>query len=114
MVANGLVTNEKTLSENPELVEAMTLATLQAIQYTIDNPYEAYEIAKLYVPNLAEADQSVQKQVMLNSIEQWQGERLGYSLPMAWGNMQRILLKMGLLTTEVDLTTCFTNEFIPK
>ena len=114
MVANGLVTNEKTLKDNPELVEAMTLATLQAIQYTIDNPDEAYEIAKLYVPNLADADQSVQKQVMLNSIEQWKGEPLGYSLPTAWENMQRILLKMGLLTSEVDLTTCFTNEFIPE
>lgn len=114
MVANGLVTNEKTLSENPELVEAMTLATLQAIQYTIDNPDEAYEIAKLYVPNLAEADQSVQKQVMLKSIELWQGEPLGYSLPTAWENMQRILLKMGLLTTEVDVNSCFTNEFIPE
>ena len=114
MVANGLVTNEKTLSVNPELVEAMTLATLQAIQYTIDNPDEAYEIAKLYVPNLAEADQSVQKQVMLKSIELWQGEPLGYSLPTAWENMQRILLKMGLLTTEVDVNSCYTNEFIPE
>jgi NitT/TauT family transport system substrate-binding protein len=114
MVANGLVTNEKTLNENPDLVEAMTLATLQAIRYTIDNPDEAYGIAKLYVPNLAEADQTVQKQVMMNSIEQWQGDTLGYSQPKAWENMQRILLKMGLLTTEVDLTTCFTNEFIQK
>jgi NitT/TauT family transport system substrate-binding protein len=114
MVANGLVTNEKTLSENPELVEAMTLATLQAIQYTIDNPDEAYEIAKLYVPNLAEADQSVQKQVMLKSIELWQGKLLGYSLPTAWENMQHILMKMGLLTTEVDLNSCYTNEFIPE
>ncbi len=58
MVANGLVTNEKTLQENPELVQAMTLATLQAIQYTIDHPDEAYEISKMYVPNLAEADQA--------------------------------------------------------
>ena len=114
MVANGLVTNEKTLSENPELVQAMTLATLQAIRYSIDNPDEAYEIAKLYVPNLAEADQTVQKQVMLNSIEQWLGEPLGYSQPAAWQNMQQILLKMGLLKTEVDLNSCFTNEFIPE
>ncbi len=114
MVANGLVTNEKTLKENPDLVEAMTLATLQAIQYTIDNPDEAYEITKVFVPNLAEADQAVQKQVLLNSIEQWKGETLGFSLPAGWENMQRILLKMGMLTTEIDLTTCFTNEFIPK
>lgn len=114
MVANGLVTNEKTLAENPELVEAMTLATLQAIRYTMDNPDEAYEIAKQYVPNLDEADQNVQKQVLLNSIEQWKGEMLGYSQPAAWENTQRILLKMGMLMNVVNLTTCFTNEFIPE
>lgn len=113
MVANGLVTNEQTLTEKPELVRAMTLATLRAIQYTIDHPDEAYEICKGYVTNLASADQSVQKQVLSKSIEQWKSSRLGYSRPEAWENMQRILLKMGLLTSPLDLTASYTNEFIP-
>lgn len=113
MVANGLVTNEQTLSEKPELVRAMTRATLKAIQYTIDYPDEAYEISKLYVTNLASADQSVQKQVLAKSIEQWKSSRLGYSHPEAWENMQRILLKMGLLTSPLDLSASYTNEFVP-
>ncbi len=113
LVANGLVTNEKTLSENPELVKAMVSATLKGIQYTIDNPDEAYEISKKYVENLASADQTVQKQVLLHSIELWKADRLGYSQPQAWQNMQRILTKMKLLTNEIDVTTCFTNELLP-
>jgi len=111
MVGNGLVTNEKTLNENPALVQAMTRATLKSIQYTIDHPDEAYEISKAYVANLASADQVVQKQVLLNSIELWKTTRLGFSPPQAWENMQSTLLKMGLLTAPIDLTAVYTNQF---
>ncbi len=113
LVANGLVTNEKTLNEKPEMVKGMISATLKGIQYTIDNPNEAFEISKKYVENLASADQAVQKQVLLSSIEQWKATQLGYSKPEAWTNMQRILTKMKLLTNAIDVTTCFTNELLP-
>jgi NitT/TauT family transport system substrate-binding protein len=114
MVGNGLVTNEKTLKENPALVQAMTLATLKSIQYTIDHPDEAYEISKNYVTNLASADQVVQKQVLLNSIPLWKTDQPGFSPPKAWENMQATLLKMGLLTSPIDLTIAYTNEFIKQ
>lgn len=114
MVGNGLVTNEATLQSNPELVQAMTRATLQSIQYTIDHPDEAYEICLKYVPNLASADQVVQKQVLLNSIELWRADRLGFSQQQAWENMQTTLLKMGLLTTAVDFSAVFTNDYLPE
>jgi NitT/TauT family transport system substrate-binding protein len=113
LVGNGLVTNEKTLAENPELVKAMTLATLKGIEYTIAHPDEAFEISKKYIENLASADQKVQKEVLAKSIEQWKTDRPGFSKPVAWNNMQNILLKMGLVTTPQDLSKVFTNEFIP-
>ncbi len=91
----------------------MISATLKGIQYTIDNPDEAYEISKKYVENLASADQAVQKQVLLHSIEQWKATQLGYSKPDAWTNMQRILTKMKLLTNDIEVSTCFTNELLP-
>lgn len=114
LVANGIITNEKTLSEKPELVQAVVNATLKGLKYTTDHPEEAFEITKKYVENLAAVDQEVQMQVLLNSISQWQSARLGYSNPQAWENMQRILLQMGLLTREQDLEKAFTNRFIPQ
>ena len=113
LVANGLITNEKTLAEKPELVQAMVSATLKGLEYTTDHPQEAFEISKKYVENLAEADQEVQMQVLLRSIEHWQAPRMGYSEPEAWQNMQRILLKMGLLSEELDLGAAYDNRFIP-
>ncbi len=113
LVANGLITNEKTLKEKPELVKAMVGAVLKGLEYTTDNPEEAFEISKKYVENLAEGDQDAQMQVLLNSIALWQAERMGYSNPQAWENMQRILLEMGLLKEKQDLSKAFDNQFIP-
>ena len=42
MPANGLVTNEKTIKENPDLVAGMVRATRKSIEYTLDNPDEAF------------------------------------------------------------------------
>ncbi len=113
LVANGIITNEQTLADEPELVRGMVTAMLKGMKYTTDHPENAYEISKKYVENLAEADQEVQMQVLLNSIALWQGERMGYSEPAAWANMQRILLKMGLLETELELDQAYDNRFIP-
>jgi hypothetical protein len=51
--------------------------------------------------------------VLATSVEQWKTERLGYSDPQAWENMQAVLLDMGLIAEMMDLSKAFTNEFIP-
>jgi NitT/TauT family transport system substrate-binding protein len=42
----------------------------------------------------------------------WKADKLGYSDPQAWDNMQKVLTDMGLLTQPLDLTKAFTNSFI--
>jgi len=113
LASNGLITNEKTLSGNPDLVKRMVGATLKGLADTIANPDEAYTISKKYIPNLAQADAATQKQVLSASIALWKTDRLGYSDPQSWQNMQDTLLKMGLLKQALDLSKAFTNQFIP-
>jgi len=113
LASNGLITNETTIAQNPDLVRRMVQATLRGIADSIADPNGAYEICKQYVENLAQADETVQKQVLARSIEMWKADRLGYSEPQAWENMQDVLLDMGLLTAPLDLSKAFTNEFLP-
>jgi NitT/TauT family transport system substrate-binding protein len=113
LVANGLITNEKTIADNPNLVKHMVKAFLQGLQYTIDHPDEAYQISKGYVENLDQLDPAVEKQILAASIELWKADRLGYSDPQAWTNMQKLLLDMGMLKQPLDLSKAFTNEFLP-
>jgi NitT/TauT family transport system substrate-binding protein len=113
LASNGIITNEKTIAENPELVRKMIAAFLKGLQDTIADPDEAYEISQKYVDGLAEADAAVQKEILRRSIELWQADRPGYSDPQAWQNMQDTLLKMGLLSTPLELDKAFSNEFLP-
>lgn len=113
LASNGLITNEKTIAENPDLVRGMVSAMLRGLADTIADPNAAFEISKKYVDGLAAADEAVQKEVLMRSLELWKTNRIGFSDLAAWQNMQDTLLKMGLLTQPLDLSKAFTNKFVP-
>lgn len=117
LVANGLITSEKVLSEQPQLVRAMVHATLRGIAYTIDHPDEAFTISEKYVENLANLtpeEKEVQRQVLAASIEMYHAERLGASDPQAWANMYDLLLDMDLLAQPLELEAAFSNDYLPE
>jgi NitT/TauT family transport system substrate-binding protein len=111
--SNGIITNEATMEENPQLVRAMVGAFLQGLADTIEDPDAAYEVSKKYVEGLADADQSIQRGILTESIAFWRAERLGFSDMQAWENIQQVLLEMGLLEKPLELSQVYTNEFLP-
>ena len=113
LASNGILSSETVIAENPELVRAFVRAFLKGLEDTIANPEEAFSISESYIPNFADLDADVQKQVLETSIEQWKTERPGYSDLQAWENMQNVLLEMAFIPEEMDLSKAFTNEFIP-
>jgi NitT/TauT family transport system substrate-binding protein len=113
LAANGILASEKVIAENPELVRAFVGAFLKGLRDTIDNPDEAFTLSEAYIPNFADLDADVQREVLITSINLWTAKGLGYSDPAAWENMQNVLLDMGLISEKQDLSKAFTNEFIP-
>lgn len=115
LVANGLVTNEQTIRDNPELVRGMVRAIQRGIIDTIADPDAAFEISLKYVPDLAPEQYDTQRQVLLNSIELWRSDQLGFTSPESWETTQEILLESGLLRERLaDLNAAYTNEFLPE
>jgi NitT/TauT family transport system substrate-binding protein len=112
LASNGLISNEATIANNPDLVRRMAQATLRGIADTLADPDQAFEISKKYVENLDQADQAIQREVLDASIAFWKADQLGYTAPEAWENMQEILLNMGLLSQPLDLNQAYSNEFI--
>ena len=113
LASNGILASEKVVSEDPDLVRRFVGAFLKGLSDTIADPEEAFQLSEAHIPSFSELDAEVQREVLTTSIEQWKAERLGYSDPQAWENMQTILLEMGLVEEEMDLGKAFTNEFIP-
>ena len=113
LASNGILASEKVIQDNPDLVRAFVGAFLKGLADTIANPEEAFQLSESYIPNFSDLDVNVQKQVLKTSIEEWKGQRLGYSDPQAWENMQNVLFDMGLINEKLDLSKAYTNEFIP-
>ena len=114
LVSNGLITNEATIQQSPDLIRRMNQAILKGIADTIANPDEAFQICSKYVEGLDKADQAIQKEVLATSIGFWKADRLGYSNPSAWETTQQVLLDMGLLTKPLDINQVFSNDFLPS
>lgn len=110
LVGNTLVTNEQTITGNPELASSVTKAIQRAIEQVIKNPDEAFEISKKYVENLTDADAAIQKQVLAESIKLWQGTGNGEE-SQPWENMQAVLLKLGLMKQPVELQKAYDDQF---
>ena len=112
LASNGLLSNEKTLAENPDLVRQLVHATLKGVAFSLNNPKDAFEICKKYVEGLDQTNQDVQEKVFMATLEFWKTGQPGYSRPEAWENMQKVLLDMGMLTQPLDLGKAYSNSFI--
>jgi NitT/TauT family transport system substrate-binding protein len=112
LVGNGLITNEKTIQENPDLVRRMVQATIRGINYTVTHPREAYEASEEYVEGLPALQTHLQKAEVERYSSLYQIDPFGYSDPTAWENMKSLLVNMEIISEELDLSSAFTNEFI--
>jgi NitT/TauT family transport system substrate-binding protein len=111
LVHNGVVTNEETIANNPQLVEAFTRAMLRGLNDTLANPDEAYEISKKYVEGLDDS----RRDVLEASLDFWRAGTLGFTDGQSWQRTQDLLIEMGLLDQPVaDLENAYTNDFVLK
>lgn len=111
MVANGIITNETVIQENPELVERFVRAVLRGLADTLADPQAAFEMSKEYVEGLDDS----RLPVLEASLPLWQTETPGITTADSWEQAQSVLLSAGLLDAPVEnLEAAYTNEFVEK
>jgi len=114
--ANGLVTNEKTLQENPELVRKMVRATLKAIQYTLAHPDEAFAITLKIVPEAGGDNKAANQAVLQAVLADWQlptNQKPGETKLADWQATAELMQRTGLVDKLVPASELFTNDFLP-
>lgn len=111
LVANGLISNETTIEENPEMVQRFVDATMRGLRDTLEDPEAAFEISKAYVEDLDDSRMAV----LEASLPLWQAEELGVTDLARWQQTEQILLEADLLDEAVpDLEAAFTNRFVEQ
>lgn len=109
MVANGIITNEETIANNPDMVEAFARATLRGLADTLADPAESYEISKKYVEGLDDS----RRNVLDASLEMWQADTLGLTDATSWQRTHDVLLEIDFLDEPLaDLAAAYTNDFV--
>ena len=113
--ANGLLTNEQTIRENPELVEKVVRSILRGLRDTLSQPDEAFAISLKAVPQAGGENEKVNRAIFDASLDLWQQpEPLGASDRGTWESGARFMQEMGLIETDVSVDALFTNQFIPQ
>lgn len=114
LVANGLLTNEQTIRDNPDLVAGMVRALRRGLEDTLADPDAAFSLSvEGYVRDLPAAQYAVQREVLLNSTELWRADVLGMTDPAAWEATQRILIDAGLMAGPLDdLSAAYDMRFV--
>ena len=111
LIANGVITNEETLANNPELVDGFVRAMLRGLADKLADPEAAFAISQKYVEELDDG----RYPVLTASIELWRADTLGLTDAASWQRTQDILLEMGFLDAPLDdLEAAFTNDVVER
>ncbi|MER2599922.1 MAG: ABC transporter substrate-binding protein [Caldilineales bacterium] len=111
--ANGLITNDQTIAENPALVQKMTTALINGIRYTLANPDEAFAISLQAVPEAGGDNEAANRAVFDASLALWESKDglLGLSNGAEWQEAADFMQKTGLISSKPAQDTLFTNRF---
>ncbi|MBR2560717.1 MAG: ABC transporter substrate-binding protein [Eubacterium sp.] len=108
-----LAANTKAISDDPEMARAFVKATAKGYQYAIENPEDAAEILLKAEPdldeNLVKDGQAYLAERYAKDAPQW-----GYQKEEVWKQYEEYLFENGLLGNELDISTVFTNEYLPE
>jgi NitT/TauT family transport system substrate-binding protein len=111
LVSNGIITTEDTYHNQQQMVRNFVQATLKGLKEVIDNPSEAVQISKAYVPGLV-PDQAMS--VLQASIPLWESSngQLGYNDSATWQSMEQFLVAQKMIAPVQGLSQVYTNQAV--
>jgi NitT/TauT family transport system substrate-binding protein len=114
LVSDGILTSERLLAEEPEVVRGFVRASLRGLRDTLNAPDEAFELSLPAVGEDEIESLDFERAVLQASLPYWDAERLGASDPQKWEQTHQFLLDLGLLDAPLEVEAAYTNEFIAE
>ncbi len=107
-----LIASESTLAERPEVVRGFLAAVSRGYNFAIQDPEEAAGILLKAAPELDPALVQA-SQAWLSPRYQAEAPRWGEQRLEVWQAYSSWMAEHGILTTPIDASAAFTNEFLP-
>jgi ABC-type nitrate/sulfonate/bicarbonate transport system substrate-binding protein len=108
-----LITTDDLITENPDLVQRFTRATLRGWTYAVENPEAVGAFVQAYQP---EADAGLEVARMTASIPlvNTGDDFIGWMKPEVWASMEQTLREQGVLTEPLKLEDVYTLQFLEE
>jgi ABC-type nitrate/sulfonate/bicarbonate transport system substrate-binding protein len=107
-----LITSEKSIRDNPDMVAKFVKATTKGYQYSIQEPEKSAQLLLDAVPEL-NRDLLIASQKYLAREYQGDASRWGEMETERWKNYADWMYAQGLIEKPLDFEQAFTNEFLP-
>ncbi|PJJ65358.1 ABC transporter substrate-binding protein [Compostimonas suwonensis] len=113
LLNNGLITKKSYLDENPDVVKAVTQATVKGYEYAFEHPEEAVDLMMKEVPTL-NRDDAIKEIALIKGIVQLPGstEPIGYIDPTEMADTVATMSTFDGISPAPDPTKYYTNEFV--
>lgn len=113
MYADVLFVTERTLKENPALVEKFVRVTLDGWKYAIENINEAVDITLKYATGSTRNHEMYMLNKSIPLINDGESP-LGWMEKNKWDQVQNILLEQKILSRKISTSEAYTMEFLNK
>ena len=115
VVSNGIITHQDLLKSDPGLVRAFVAPTIKGFLYGREHPDEAVSIIKKYLETI---DPAITRREMELSWKTWvtpntKDKPLGWASDVDWAETVKVLKLYGGVTTALEASALYTNEFVP-
>lgn len=107
-----IITTEKMIEENPELVRKFMKATSRGYRYAIENPEKAAEFLLEVSPEL-DRELVIASQKYLSEQYQADAPRWGVMKEEVWRNYAQWMFERKLIEKMIEPGKAFTNQFLP-
>jgi ABC-type nitrate/sulfonate/bicarbonate transport system substrate-binding protein len=108
-----IITSEKNIADNPELVKKFMKATSKGYQFAIKNPDQA---AQILIKNVPEINKTLVQKSQKYMADQYQADakHWGEMKPEVWQNYTDFMINYKLLEKNIDVNKAFTNDFLTE
>jgi NitT/TauT family transport system substrate-binding protein len=114
-LAHGLVFNQDTIDQDPDLVRRFVEASVRSWEYVIEHPDEAVDALLRAYPDAERRfiERELELSLPLIRTANSEGEPIGWMAPEDWQVTVDLLTDYGGLQSDVAVRDYYTNDFIP-
>jgi ABC-type nitrate/sulfonate/bicarbonate transport system substrate-binding protein len=107
-----IISNEKTLHDNPEMVKKFMKAVARGYKDAVNNPEEACDLLLKHTEGTDRA-LAIESTRYLAGYFMDENQRFGVMKESIWKNFSQWMLENKLLDSKLDITTSYTNQYLP-